>query len=363
MFRKIGLPIIAIVGFLFAGIVVILQSRKIPSPPLQFQPPKSPYVHFVAASGIVEASSENISIGVPFSGIVLEVYVIAGDLVEKGDPLFKIDDRLLQAQLEEAKSARGVAVANFKELLGQPRVETVPPAIAQVKQAEVNYENAKTRFALFQNVSDKRAISLNDWNQNYYDRELTCYQLQQAQAQLDLLLSGAWVLDLEIASAQIDQAEKTMEVVATDIERCYIRAPIKGQVLQVNVRVGELALQLPIFDVSISTIQIPLMIFGSIDPVHIRVDIDEEDAWRVRKGAPATAFVRGNSSILTPLEFVRFEPYVIPKTSLTGANTERVDTRVLQAIYSFNRRDLPIYLGQIMDVFIEAPPYLPYEGS
>jgi len=40
---------------------------------------------------------------------------------------------------------------------------------------------------------------------------------------------------------------------------------------------------------------------------------------------------------------VRFEPYVVPKRSLTGDSTERVDTRVLQAIYSFDRGDLTIY--------------------
>ena len=46
--------------------------------------------------------------------------------------------------------------------------------------------------------------------------------------------------------------------------------------------------------------------------------------------------------IHTPLHFVRFEPYVIPKESLTGDTTERVDTRVLQVIYSFDRGDMPI---------------------
>jgi hypothetical protein len=65
--------------------------------------------------------------------------------------------------------------------------------------------------------------------------------------------------------------------------------------------------------------------------------------------------LRGNREIKTPLKFVRFEPFVSPKTSLTGDTTERVDTRVLQVIYSFERGDLPIYVGQQMDVFIEAP--------
>jgi hypothetical protein len=54
--------------------------------------------------------------------------------------------------------------------------------------------------------------------------------------------------------------------------------------------------------------------------------------------------------------YIRVEPYVVPKRSLTGDSTERVDTRVLQVIYSFYKGALPIYVGQQMDVFIEAPP-------
>ena len=73
---------------------------------------------------------------------------------------------------------------------------------------------------------------------------------------------------------------------------------------------------------------------------------------RVRPGAAATASVRGRASLKTPLHFEYIEPYVIPKKSLTGESTERVDTRVLQVIYSFKRGTLPVYVGQQMDVFI-----------
>jgi hypothetical protein len=51
---------------------------------------------------------------------------------------------------------------------------------------------------------------------------------------------------------------------------------------------------------------------------------------------------------------VRFEPYVVPKKSLTGDSTERVDTRVLQVIYRFKDRKAPFRVGQQMDVFIST---------
>ena len=65
---------------------------------------------------------------------------------------------------------------------------------------------------------------------------------------------------------------------------------------------------------------------------------------------------------------MRFEPYVVPKQSLTGDSTERVDTRVLQVIFSFTRGELPIFVGQQMDVFVDATeipqmPAAPKAGS
>jgi hypothetical protein len=65
--------------------------------------------------------------------------------------------------------------------------------------------------------------------------------------------------------------------------------------------------------------------------------------------------VRGNPPLSIPLRFEYIEPYVTPKTSLTGQSTERTDVRVLQVIYSFERGTLPVYLGQQMDAFIEVP--------
>jgi hypothetical protein len=51
---------------------------------------------------------------------------------------------------------------------------------------------------------------------------------------------------------------------------------------------------------------------------------------------------------------VRFEPYVIPKKSLTGSPSERTDTRVLQAIYRLAPEAMPVYVGQQVDVFIDS---------
>lgn len=97
------------------------------------------------------------------------------------------------------------------------------------------------------------------------------------------------------------------------------------------------------------------MTMGSVDPLHVRVDIDEADSWRVHPDSPAIARLRGNPAISVALSFVRFEPYVLAKRSLTGDTSERVDTRVLQVIYAFGPADFPAFVGQQVDVFVKAP--------
>ena len=65
----------------------------------------------------------------------------------------------------------------------------------------------------------------------------------------------------------------------------------------------------------------------------------------------------------TPLTLAYVEPFVVPKRSLTGDSTERVDMRVLQALYQFDRSRLRAYVGQQVDVFIERQPSHPADGS
>jgi hypothetical protein len=74
--------------------------------------------------------------------------------------------------------------------------------------------------------------------------------------------------------------------------------------------------------------------------LHVRVDFDEFDIPRFRLDAPARAILlQGHPGEKLPLTFVRVEPYVVPKRSLTGGRTERADTRLLQVIYSIDTRE------------------------
>lgn len=146
-------------------------------------------------------------------------------------------------------------------------------------------------------------------------------------------------------SMVLGEAKAKVDETRTEIERRTIRAQVAGEVLQINLRPGEFV-GTPPTDT--------LILLGSTQKLHLRVDIDEHDIPRVEPGSEAVAMLKGYPERKYPLQFVRVEPYVVPKRSLTGRNTERIDTRVLQVVYALPSDVTNLYVGQQMDVFIKT---------
>jgi len=308
--KRVVLPVL---GVLSAGWAVYSIARTTPrrhstEPPSR--PPVSDFRNTVAAVGVIEASTENIAVGTPISGIVPKVFVSAGDAVKAGDPLFELDTRHLRAELEVRKQARAVAGS-------------------RVRVAEARLDDLRKQLGFAEHVKDKRAISSEELSHRH---------------------SAVMTAEAELAEAraQFLASEAQIQAILVEIERSTVRSPIDAEVLQVKLRVGEFAAAAPVAN--------PLIVLGRSKPLHVRVDVDEHEGWRVHAGATATGRVRGNSDLKTPLSFVRFEPFVVPKKSLTGDSTERVDTRVLQVIYRVERDDLPLFVGEQLDVFIDGGP-------
>lgn len=348
MIRKYLLPLLAVLGLVVAVQTVMSGAKPVvPAPPVA-DPARQPFASTIAGAGIVEARTQNIALGTPISGVVAEVNVDVGTVVQAGNPLFKIDDRDRRALLAIKQAALLAARADVARLESLPRVEDVPAAKARVATAEAVLADAKKQLDIAESLDDKRAMAVEEWSRRRFAVQGNEARLLELRADLAKLEAGAWKPDLDIARAKVASAESEVQAAEIELERLVVRAPVDCTVLQVNVRKGEFAIA--------GALQTPLMLLGDISTLHVRVDIDESDVWRLKPGARAEAYVRGNSDLHTTLEFVRVDPYVVPKKSLTGESTERVDTRVLQVLFRFDPRKLPVYVGQQMDVFIEAAP-------
>jgi len=344
---QFALPLVALGLIAFAGWYV-WNSRPVtrdPQPPIA--PATSPYASTLAAAGIVESRMENIAMGSPTAGVVVEVLVKVGDELQSGTPLFRLDDRALQGDLVVKRAAVLEARSLLIKLEAEPRKEKIPVQVAMVNEARAAVvreadalkraeETFKSRVTTEQELITRReALAA---AQASFERET---------ADLNLLEAGSWQYDRDVAAATVSGAEAEVKKIEVELERLVVRSLAPGRVLQVNVRPGEF--------VGTPANQ-PLVIVGEIDKLHVRVDVDEYDIPRFDAAATAVAVPRGNLQERYPLEFIRVEPFVVPKKSLTGDTTERVDTRVLQVIYEFDPAGRPpLFVGQQVEVFIDVP--------
>jgi len=324
MIRKYVLPLLAVIGVAAAIAMVILGNRTAPVAQLVTQPANPPFSSYIFGPGIVEASTENIAVGTPVSGIVTAIYVKWGDRVKTGDPLFKVDTRDLDAQLLPAN-------AKVKEAEAQ-----LLPANAKVNEAQAILAKTENRLKVGEGLEPGVSVSAEEMANRRFDVAIGNATLASVEAQVDQI------------KAQIATAEAQVGQIKAQIELHTIRAPVPGRILQMKTRLGEYA--------QTGVLSTPLMLLGDDTTLHVRVDIDENDAWKFQPCASAVASVRGNPLLKAPLQYVRIDPDVIPKVLLTGDATQRTDTRVLQVVYSFDPGSLPVYVGQMTDVFIETPP-------
>ena len=298
---------LAIAGLAAALVLIRKSGQKAPDPGPVNEPARASFATTVAATGLIEASRENVKIAAPKGGVVTHVRVKVGDTVKSGDPLFQLDDREararwtnVEAQLVATEAQRGVE-----------------------QNALADWTDQLTRFERL----EKDQVATAD--------ELKRRQFARAGAQARLAA----------LEAQIGSMKAQLALAKTETELLTIKAPRDGRLLQVNVREGEFA--------PAAVIAEPLMLLGDVDKLQVRAEVDEQNALLVRPEAAAEASLKGHAELKMRLRFVRIEPFVVPKRSLTGDSLERVDTRVLQVVYEFERPAFPVYVGQQVDVFIE----------
>jgi HlyD family secretion protein len=348
MIARLGplvLPLVAVGSLAYAGWHVYRANQPLP----QAEPPMAPVVapegHALAASGVVEPTTEDVAIGTHVSGVIERVYVSAGDRVAVGDALFRIDTRQADAELAVREADLADAEAQLHRLRSLPRPEALPASAARVHEAQAEVVAADDAHRRTARLAEARTVPDAELISRRQELERARQRLAAAVADHELLEAGAWKEDVAVAESAVRRARAHLEQARTEIARLTATSPIDGDVLKVDVRAGE--------QVSTAS-ERRLMILGRVQPLCVRTDIDESEIPRFDRNAVARAHVRGDPGRSYRLRFVRVEPYVIPKQSLTGDNRERVDTRVLQVVYAVEEDSPGMFVGQQVDVFIDT---------
>lgn len=311
-FSRIILPAIAVIGIIGSAIYIGQSQPDTQLTNPEITPPTTPEAQrksgSVAGSGVIEPSSEIVDIATHVPGIVARVFVEPGAQVAAGQPLLEIDGRDARAAITEAAA----------------RLDS---ARASVAAAATSLKVAESQYALYRNVNDERAVS----RQEVIARRGTA---EDARAQLG------------VAQAQVRQAQAQLTQARVELDRRTVRAPRAMQVLQVLTRAGEYA--------GTAGNDLVLMKLGVTQPMHVRIDVDENEIERVALGAPAIISPKGDAKQQVRATFVRAEPLIVPKRSLTNSATERVDVRVLQLIYALPAGNNQFFVGQQVDGFAPA---------
>jgi multidrug resistance efflux pump len=182
-------------------------------------------------------ATATVVVGSHHAGRVAQVFVRKpGALVKAGDPLFRLEDWSIRAELEVKK-------ADLR--LAQQQLTWLP---ARHKEAGIllkkDLEAARAKLAEVQDGLKraqrlKRAISPQELVRWQAEAAIARSNVAKAEANLRLF-AVIWKQDLAIARARVEQAQKAVQKVREDLNHLTVTAPLSGVVLEVNVRVGEM---------------------------------------------------------------------------------------------------------------------------
>lgn len=232
----------------------------------------------LTASGYVVAQRQA-SVSSKGTGVMVYLGVVEGDKVKKGQIIARLDDRDIQAQLDEAKS--GLQLYQ-----------------AQLNEVQNSYNREKELFS--------RGLSS---QQN----------LDQAETTYNMLLAN-----IEIAKARIQEAE-------VSLENMIIRAPFDGTVLTKNAEVGEIVAP---FGAS-TTSRAAVVTIADMNSLMIEADVSESNIDRIKtnqdceivldaypqKSYPGYVFKivptadRSKATVMVKVGFKEYDSRVLPEMS------------------------------------------------
>lgn len=246
----------------------------------------------VVATGRVEPITK-VEIKSKANGIIKELKVNIGDIVQPGQVLAELDKENLAARLREARASLKGAEANFEA------------AQAELSRNKVAAEGPKIPFAKRQKERMEKLIE---------DGVIPRSQLDEARSVLDQAINEQRVAQSQLgvnqarvqqAQAEVAQSQAAVERAEEELNNATIRAPIKGIVLSRDVEIGS-----PVSSIlNMGAAATLVMMLGDVSSVYVKGKVDEADIGHVRLNQPARIKVEtfkdkqweGNVTQISPL--------------------------------------------------------------
>jgi HlyD family secretion protein len=265
----------------------------------------------IKGSGIIEVTEVDVAFEVP--GTIKERYVEEGSLLDKGEPIARVDDREYRLLVERATAAKAAAEARYRLVLKGPRAQEIDQALAAVEAADSDFTTAQREFNRIRALYEAHVAS-----QSEFDRTKAAFAGAQAirdraHAQLAMLKEGSRTEEVEEGRARLREGEKALELAELNLSRCQLFAPIAGRVLSKNREVGEMA------PAGASVITL-----GDLTRPWLNLYVGERDLGKVALGMKA--YVTVDSFPSQP--FSGKVTFVSEKAEFTPKNIQTQDERV-----------------------------------
>ena len=184
---------------------------------------------------------------------IQQILADEGDFVKAGQVLARLDNSVLQAQLNQAQAALAQSEARLAELRAGTRIEeiarareNVRSAEAAVVQAKSDLDLAKKRVQRNQNLEAEGAIARDRLDEILNRERIFESSLQQAQArlreaqqQLAQLKAGPRREVIIQAEAQVARDKGQIQLVMAQMKDTRVVAPVSGKIAERNARVGD----------------------------------------------------------------------------------------------------------------------------
>jgi len=176
------------------------------------------------------------------SGYVVEVDVQDFQTVRQGQLLMRIDDRIYNQRLEQARAqvaSQRAALANFAQSQGSARA-TIQQNQAAVQNAAAQAQRATADLRRVEELAADGSLSARERDAARATHAQTVAATEQARAALEIARQNLRTVDVNRAAleAAVANAEAAVKLAEIDLANTRILAPRDGQLGQVSVRLG-----------------------------------------------------------------------------------------------------------------------------
>jgi len=228
----------------------------------------------VSVTGTIEATQVDVSVKI--TGRIVERLVNEGDKVTRGQPLVRLDDSELAADVRRLEASLRSAQATLRDLEKGARPQEIEDARAAVASAEATRSMTEREFQRTDQLFKQNLIAAQDVDRARQAFDVARAQERSAREKLALLLAGSRPDQIDAARWQVSQAESALVQAQSRLREAMVFSPIDGVVLRKNLEAGETA-----------NPGVPILTLVNPKDVWLRAYVPEMDVGRLKVGDTA----------------------------------------------------------------------------